>query len=259
MRNQILLHIRATKFYSMFCLGRERGGDAECPTETLKIAGSTGNVYTVTIDRIPSCMQSVKISRSSLLTTFVGDCPHAAKANDCKHVLFALVRVLKARDYWQKAYLASELRTIFEHAPPIVPVDAYKISDSNRKPLDDENPCAVCFEPMENLKDLKFCHICGNNLHKGTWTLLFTSHGHTNIIPECFQQWELSRQRSAAPVTCPYCRSRWATGNGPQGSVDMNVVSQRSTSGEGYVNVAEELGLSTQRGMHLLVLSMMLP
>jgi hypothetical protein len=44
----------------MFCLDRQRGGSEECPTETLKTAGSTGNVYTVRINKLPSC-----------------DCPHA--------------------------------------------------------------------------------------------------------------------------------------------------------------------------------------
>lgn len=242
----------------MFCLGRERGGDDDCPTETLKIAGSTGNVYTVIIDRIPSCEHSVAISRLRLLIALAGDCPHAAKGNECKHVLFAMVRVLKASDYWQKAYLASELRTIFEHAPPVV-VDAAK-TDSNRKPLDEENPCAVCFEPMESLDDTTYCQIgCGQNLHKGTFQTPFSIHDQANSFLECFRQWELSRQRSAAPITCPYCRTRWATGQGPQGSIDMNAVSQRATSGEGYVNVAGELGVSTQRGVHSLSLSLALP
>jgi hypothetical protein len=55
----------------MFVIDRTRSGNKECPEETLTIAGTTGNLYTVTIARIPSC-----------------NCPHALKGNQCKHVVY---------------------------------------------------------------------------------------------------------------------------------------------------------------------------
>jgi hypothetical protein len=179
-----------------------------------------------------------------------GDCPHAAKGNECKHVLFALVRILKAADYWQKAYLSSELQTIFDNAPPIVPVDAEK-TDSNRKPIHDDDTCPICFMEFENGHEgTVFCKAaCGNNIHKGTFCSASNLQVLANSVTECFDQWAASRKRSAAPVTCPFCRSRWANGDGAGGTVSMNIVSQRSATGEGYVNVAEELGISTQRGI----------
>lgn len=62
-----------------FVLGRRRGGSDECPHETFALAGSTGNVYTVRVDREPSC-----------------DCPHAVKGNQCKHVLYVRLRSPRA-------------------------------------------------------------------------------------------------------------------------------------------------------------------
>lgn len=57
----------------MFLIDRERavGEDGECPEEKFDIAGSTGNIYQVTICRVPRCT-----------------CPDAAKGNQCKHIIY---------------------------------------------------------------------------------------------------------------------------------------------------------------------------
>ena len=64
----------------MFAIQRKRGEQVleidndkyeVYPTETVDIAGTTGNVYTVVIDRLPSC-----------------NCPHALKGNQCKHIIY---------------------------------------------------------------------------------------------------------------------------------------------------------------------------
>lgn len=39
----------------MFALDRVRDGTEDCPEETVRLAGSTGNVYTVTIAKVPTC------------------------------------------------------------------------------------------------------------------------------------------------------------------------------------------------------------
>ena len=188
----------------------------DCPEEILTIAGSTGNVYTVTIAQLPRC-----------------DCPHALKGNQCKHVVFALARVLRAPTnlQYQSAFLTSELRDIFARAPPIVPVDS---SDSeangNRKPVCPDDNCPICFMQFENgITNTVFCKAaCGNNIHE-----------------ECMQQWAASRQRSSAPVTCPFCRTPWVEED--KGTV-KKVAKTGPRNHEGYVNVAGELGLSGRRG-----------
>jgi hypothetical protein len=67
--------------------------------ETFTVLGATGNVYTVSVSRHPTC-----------------SCPDAAKGNVCKHYLFVMLRVLRLdRDnplVWQKALLTDEVNSV---------------------------------------------------------------------------------------------------------------------------------------------------
>jgi hypothetical protein len=57
----------------MFLIERTRriSDDGMYPEEVFDIAGTTGNVYQVTISKVPSC-----------------SCPDAAKGNQCKHIVY---------------------------------------------------------------------------------------------------------------------------------------------------------------------------
>lgn len=57
----------------MFLIDRERGSseDGTCEEEKFDIAGSTGNIYQVTICKVPKCT-----------------CPDAVKGNQCKHIIY---------------------------------------------------------------------------------------------------------------------------------------------------------------------------
>lgn len=57
----------------MFLLNREksRSDDGKSPLESFKLAGTTGNVYTITISLLPDC-----------------SCPDAQKGNCCKHIIY---------------------------------------------------------------------------------------------------------------------------------------------------------------------------
>jgi hypothetical protein len=200
----------------MFVIDRIRGGDMDCPVETMSIAGSTGNVYTIKIDRTPTC-----------------DCPQGRKAVQCKHILFALVRVLRAPAHlqFQLAFLEPELREIFGKAPSILPIDVTDSETSrNRKSISPDDNCPICFMEFEQgYEDTVFCKaVCGNNIHK-----------------ECMEQWSASRNRNSAPVTCPYCRNNWVERDS---DVMKTVAKFGAVNEEGYVNVASELGLPTSRG-----------
>ena len=214
----------------MFVIDRTRNGNKECPEETLTIAGSTGNLYTVTIARIPIC-----------------NCPHALKGNQCKHVVYvgsihsslvtlsrltlkkAMCRVLHAPEHlqYQLALVASELREIFQKAPPIPTADA-STTDSNRKPCSPDEDCPICCMPFEPEKEeIVFCKAaCGNNVHK-----------------ECFDQWAATKTAQRAKVTCPFCRTPW------QGDSETvrKLVQEGNVNAEGYVNIASQLGLSGRR------------
>ena len=197
----------------MFALDRQRGSTLDHPTETISLAGTTGNVYTIVVDKVPSC-----------------DCPHAKKGNQCKHLAYVLSRVLRvpAELEYQLAFTSSELRLIFERAPPLPSETAEAGGDNqggNRKPLEGECPiCCVDFEP-ESGETILYCRAaCGNNIHK-----------------TCFQQWAATKR--GGNVTCPFCRAPW---QGDEQDV-KNVARHGKKNAEGYVNVASQLGLSGRR------------
>ena len=196
----------------MFIIDRSRDGPEN--TETFQIAGTTGNIYTVTIDKLPSCT-----------------CPDNRRArNQCKHIIYVLVRVLKAPPnlQYQAAFLSTELEEIFAGAPapPGAKPDSGEEEAGHRKPIEGDCPiCVLEFEPEK--EEIIWCRLgCGNNIHA-----------------ECFKRWATSR--AGQPVTCVYCRADWQS--------DDDAIKKLSTAGptneEGYVNVASELGLSGRRGM----------
>ncbi|TFK46618.1 hypothetical protein OE88DRAFT_1667229 [Heliocybe sulcata] len=207
-----------------FMIDRKRDGDEL--HEEFNVLGSTGNVYTVVIDKRPSC-----------------NCPDFGKGNHCKHILFIFMKVLQvpyeSSHWYQKALLSTELAEIFAQAP-LAPNsvahphirDAYaratgkKLASTSAAPNQkrrmpsEEDDCPICYENMhkEDVKKLAFCESCGNGLHL-----------------QCFQQWA----RSKVKPDCVFCRAEWVV-PGPAGA-------KAGRSAEGYVNLAGVAGLSPQR------------
>ncbi|KAI5357449.1 Putative E3 ubiquitin-protein ligase Zswim2 [Septoria linicola] len=196
------------------------------PTEEVSLAGTTGNIYQITISRVPSC-----------------NCPHARKGNQCKHIVYVLARVLRAPEdlEYQLAFVSSELREIFERAPPLPSQVAQKDKedgelDGNRKPLEGED-CPICMMEFETdgkgkpkgSESVVYCKAaCGNNIHK-----------------QCFQQWAATK-KGQGNVTCPFCRSPWQAEE--TSAADLRGVAMGGrVNAEGYVNVAAQLGLSGRR------------
>ncbi|KAI1372517.1 hypothetical protein F4677DRAFT_456556 [Hypoxylon crocopeplum] len=207
-----VIYDRATS-QRFYVLGRTRGDTAHCPEESVELTGSTGNVYVVHVAQQPTCT-----------------CPHAQNGHQCKHVIYVMSRVLRARFelVYQLALLTTELQEIFNNAPPIETGDKSSTAthDKNRKPL--EGDCPICFMPFEGAEDIVYCRAtCGQNIHK-----------------ECFEMWATTKRNSARDqVTCPMCRTPW------QGDDDM--VKKIKNTGvvgfDGYVNVADQLGISRER------------
>lgn len=195
-------------------LSRERLGTEEVPEEQVVMAGSTGNVYTQHISHQPTCT-----------------CPHAKAGNQCKHLVYIMLRVLKAPEEiaYQLALTSSELRQVFQGAPPIPSAEAKEdvkadSQDGNRKPIEGE--CPICYTEFEpETEDVVYCKAgCGNNVHKS-----------------CMQSWMVAR---AGKATCPYCRAQWeAEDVGSVKGVDL----KNAKTSEGYLNVASQLGLSGAR------------
>ncbi|EJD41248.1 hypothetical protein AURDEDRAFT_106240 [Auricularia subglabra TFB-10046 SS5] len=210
----------------------ERRRSGEESREEFKVLGSTGNVYTVVIDKLPSC-----------------DCPDACKGNHCKHILFIMLKVLclpqSSNLYYQKALLSSELAAIFDAAPS-APTSATSdrlraayeqvTGKAPKATIEDEAPasqgrieegddCAICYEAMDakKLNLLTFCDLCHKPVHK-----------------DCFSQWA----RTGRTLTCVYCRAPWTSATG---GASGSGSSSRATISEGYLNLAGAAGVSGVR------------
>jgi len=201
----------------MFLIDRERkmSSDRKHEEEVFDIAGSTGNVYQVTIAKQPKC-----------------SCPDNSKGNQCKHIIYVLVNILKAPEHlaYQLAFVSAELTEIFSNAPdtPQTGTDSSPSTTSStqghRKPI--EGDCPVCVMEFEAGDDIVWCAAaCGNNIHR-----------------QCFEQWAASK---LGQVKCVYCRTPW---KGNEESV-KRISKMGQKNEDGYVNVAMELGLSGERDM----------
>ncbi|KAJ7082650.1 hypothetical protein B0H15DRAFT_852239 [Mycena belliarum] len=202
--------------------------------EEFQVLGSTGNIYTVTIEHKPSC-----------------NCPDAQKGNHCKHILFIFLKVLQVAytsGFWyQKALLTSELTTMFENAPlapnalahPRIreayaratgkttstpgPSPPEAAGPKKRLPGADDD-CPICYDAMHGVAEraLAFCEQCGNAVHA-----------------ECFAQWKQTAAKKGGQLTCIYCRAIWpaAAAGGANGSG----IGARTTAG-GYLNISGVAG-----------------
>merc|ERR1712008_550782 len=196
------------------------------------VLGSTGNVYKVELNLMPSC-----------------DCPDFQKGRGlCKHVLFVWLRVLRCSEddprIWQKALLSTELKSalqpLFSRRSKRLPSmagknlrDAYAratgyVEESedmdrrSRQPLEGED-CSICFECMTASEEarhlLSFCCSCGNNFHK-----------------DCIQRWQ-----KASDGNCPLCREAWRppTTSVPPGAPLPQPVGTGGASHCGYLNLSD--------------------
>lgn len=226
------------------------GGGQYGEQETFKMAGTTGNVYTVRISAEPAC-----------------DCPDSANGrNTCKHILYIMVKVLKAPRQlaFQAGLLPSELHHILHNAPAFAGSDSgtantattttatttTATTTTKRKPVGADD-CPICFCAIEAGEGVVWCRaVCGTNLHAS-----------------CFRQWRAAaaaktnaNNANANRVTCVMCRAPWidADGNSDNTAVAAAVAGLGSITDvlghapahvgeEGYVNMASYLGLSPTR------------
>lgn len=154
----------------MFVLDRQRPSSYE---EHITMAGTTGNIYTITISKEPSCT-----------------CPHAQKGNQCKHIVYVLSRVLKVPSElsYQLAFLSSELVEIFDRAGPLPSSDeggGAKDRNGNRKPFDKTDDCGICCCEFGEEQTVYCKASCGNSVHEA-----------------CFERWATSKR--GEKVTCPF-------------------------------------------------------
>ena len=62
----------------MFVIDRASSGTDGVPEQTIELAGTTGNIYSITINKVPNCT-----------------CPDSRKGNQCKHIIYVSLTVGK--------------------------------------------------------------------------------------------------------------------------------------------------------------------
>ena len=118
--------VSSLRNYRMCVLSRTRQESETDPKEIVELAGTTGNVYAVTIAKLPSCT-----------------CPDGAKGNQCKHIIYVcptlkqptklttanhptfqvMVNVLRAPPTLQyQCALTSAVSTPFSIYPSLLPI-----------------------------------------------------------------------------------------------------------------------------------------
>ncbi|KAF9524458.1 hypothetical protein CPB83DRAFT_773736 [Crepidotus variabilis] len=227
----ILDRVERVMYQRIFMIDRTRHGDDL--REEYSILGSTGNVYTVTIDNLPRC-----------------NCPDAVRGNHCKHILFVFLKVLQVSQasglWYQKALLTNELEQIFRNAPlaPQARADSRVVAEfaratgktpvqaepeksgGNKRIPEEGDDCPICYDGIHGAPEasLVFCGQCGNALHN-----------------ECFGEWRKTAARNGKDLTCVWCRAAWVV-PGPAGATG----SAKRVQG-GYLNLAGAAGLDQTR------------
>jgi len=111
---------------------------------------------------------------------------------------------------------------------------------SKKRILAEGDDCPICYEAMHDVdvKTLTFCEECGNALHTECFNQCrFLSHEISSYRKH------LTGARTAKPLTCVWCRAKWAVVASAAGG---NVTSGPSTS-EGYLNLGAVAGVSPVR------------
>ncbi|KXT16672.1 hypothetical protein AC579_8035 [Pseudocercospora musae] len=174
----------------------------DCPCETITVAGSKDNVYTVAIYQ------------------------KKGQETPCKHSIYVSHKILKAPEHlkYQQAFLTPEPKELFAHAPRLPSEIAEQtMKDGNRKAATGD--CPICFEDLEEREGLTWCEAaCGNNLHVA-----------------CFQQWERAKNPVTGPYCRPHWQTENTGQSEQKAMVTKTNMSTAATGVGGYANVMDQL------------------
>ncbi|KAF7976507.1 hypothetical protein HWV62_6313 [Athelia sp. TMB] len=263
--DRVMSQRRACPF---FMVDRTRVGQGL--REEFKVLGSTGNVYTVVIDKNPSCNCTPLMSMRSYSQLKYSEALMHRKETIANTFCSSTLKFYKSRlhlDFGIKtsrALLTSELQTIFDNAPlapnsvahPQVR-DAYaratgKVSATSSKQANNAerrvpgpgDECPICYEGMHKLdqKKLTWCAECGNALHNECFSQC-KSHDVRVTERKTDRRWKLKgAKQNPRSITCVYCRAKW------KAPVAENAAGARpGRSVEGYMNLANLAGIDEMR------------
>ena len=153
--------------------------------------GSTGNVYTVTIKKDPSCT-----------------CPdYVTRYRKCKHIYFILIKVMKTgiEEEDKESYSETDLIKMFKNIPKIT--EAVMVNsitkDLWKMMKEGENPAGPVLIEQKSIDDL--CPICLDDLNDGSSEIDYCKYScGKSIHVLCFNMWKKKNNNE-----CVYCRRSW--------------------------------------------------
>lgn len=236
--NAIQERILRAQRQTMFLISKEGDDTEACSSCKFVVLGSTGNVYDVTIQKVPHCT-----------------CPDHAKGNLCKHILFVLLKVMRVPStsplIYQAAWLESELKELFEGMrlryqqvsgvlANAAVQESYKklkggsaienssvtkedetTQDSNVRRREEDEDCPICFDTLGDSATTYCKTHCGATFHLN-----------------CIQHWKRQQRGS---LTCPLCRGAW------EEKASSSTASAPVQENEGYTNLGRLQGQSPDR------------
>ena len=153
------------------------------------VMGTTGNVYTVTINNTPICT-----------------CPDfMTRHKRCKHIYFVLIKIMHIEEDMEdsKKYSNEDLTDMFNSIPEIMNnlIISDKIIDKYNNVKDTDNKksitveqraindlCPICLDDLDNGSEIDYCKFsCGNNVHK-----------------DCMNMWLKIKKN-----LCVFCKKPW--------------------------------------------------
>jgi len=156
------------------------------------VLGSTGSVYTVTINSTPTCT-CMDFKR---------------RRQRCKHIYFILIRVMKVlkenediqvftkeqvtqmftnmQEIAKSVYISDDLRKMYNI------MSQQNVIENKTVPMKNEEFCPICLDYIDCGEPIDYCkYACGNPVHTG-----------------CFKMW--CKGKREKDITCVLCRSQWS-------------------------------------------------
>jgi len=150
-----------------------------------RVVGTTGNVYTVSINNNPNCT-----------------CPDFQyRGKICKHIYFIMLRIMKINGEVQRYYDKEELLYMFDNIPSHVEGNLVRVKKNIKQSFNDH--CPICFDVIKkNTNGIDYCKQgCGKSVHiecLDIWMksngkklkCFFCGHDWSDIIEKVDEDWE---------------------------------------------------------------------
>lgn len=174
------------------------------------VMGTTGNVYSVRIEKTPTCT-----------------CPdYQTRHNRCKHIYFVLSRIMKVKSDQEdiKEYTDADLIDMFSNVPQIT--ETLKVGiDKMIKYNNLKNRTINGEVPMKKLHEDDICPICLGDIYDCNEPLIFCRYScGTPLHEDCFVRYTSHQKNQSydAIKKCLFCLKPWEKDKNEGQYVNLN-------------------------------------